>query len=148
MKLKSMTNGLYLPSLLINVFSKIIPTIVPRMQKLPTQIPQLTGSKSASIYVRVLAPVEKMIMYIPVADATFGGTPIDNKSGLKMEPPPSPRAPETHPPTKEKTMSLTNCQPSSLTSLLPSPVPYVILSICSLLTILTAMKQSAIQINR
>lgn len=39
MKLKSMTNGLCLPSLLINVFNKIIPTIVPRIQKLPTQIP-------------------------------------------------------------------------------------------------------------
>lgn len=87
-------------------------------------------------------------MYIPVADATFGGTPIDSNNGLKMEPPPRPRAPDTHPPTKEKTMSLTNYEPSSLTSLLPRPAPYFILSICSLLTILTAIKQSAIQIKR
>lgn len=65
-----------------------------------------------------------------------------------MEPPPSPSAPDTHPPTKENTINLTNEEPSSLTSLLPSPVPYFILSAYSCLIILTAIKQSAIHINK
>lgn len=72
----------------------------------------------------VLAPVEKMIIYIPVADATFGGTPIERRSGLKIEPPPSPRAPETQPPTNEKMRSLNMTSPLRTTSLLARPPPY------------------------
>ena len=45
-------------------------------------------------------------MYIPVADDTEGGTPILNNTGLKIAPPPSPRAPETHPPRNPSTVSL------------------------------------------
>ena len=41
-------------------------------------------------------------MYIPVAVETEGGTPRLIISGLKMEPPPKPRAPPTQPPTKAK----------------------------------------------
>tara|TARA_B110000503_G_scaffold117887_1_gene178303 strand:+ start:1748 stop:1861 length:114 start_codon:yes stop_codon:yes gene_type:complete len=37
-------------------------------------------------------------MYIPVDVDTFGYTPIAIKAGLKIAPPPNPRAPATHPP--------------------------------------------------
>ena len=48
------------------------------------------------------AKVENMIMYMPVDEATVGGTPSSIISGLKTLPPPSPKAPETHPPKKAK----------------------------------------------
>jgi hypothetical protein len=67
------------------------------------------------------APVEKMIMYIPVADATLGGHPMLSNNGLKIDPPPSPRAPLTQPPTNEKTISLVSGPPLRITSLDPSP---------------------------
>jgi hypothetical protein len=60
-------------------------------------------------------------MYIPVADAIYGGQPILNNSGLKILPPPSPSAPETHPPTNDIETSLTRLPPSKLTS--PSGIP-------------------------
>lgn len=44
------------------------------------------------------AILEYMIRYIPVAELTFGGTPMPIKYGLKMTPPPKPRAPATKPP--------------------------------------------------
>jgi hypothetical protein len=43
-----------------------------------------------------------MIRYIPVAELTFGGTPIDIKYGLKITPPPRPNAPATNPPPKPR----------------------------------------------
>lgn len=52
-------------------------------------------------------------MYIPVEEATFGGHPRLRSKGLKIEPPPSPRAPETHPPKKEKIISLIYYVPPS-----------------------------------
>lgn len=52
--------------------------------------------------------VENIIMYIPVADETGGGTPKLNKRGLKIAPPPKPRAPETQPPIKANISSLDN----------------------------------------
>ena len=39
-------------------------------------------------------------MYILVEDATAGGTPNPSKIGLKIVPPPNPRAPDKNPPTK------------------------------------------------
>jgi len=39
-------------------------------------------------------------MYIPVEVETVGGTPNSIIKGLKTLPPPKPKAPETHPPTK------------------------------------------------
>lgn len=44
--------------------------------------------------------VEKRIMYIPVAEATEGGTPCPSKSGLKIAPPLMPKHPEAQPPRK------------------------------------------------
>ena len=51
--------------------------------------------------------VENIIMYIPVTEATWGGTPMLNSRGLKMTPPPKPRAPEIQPPKKANISSLT-----------------------------------------
>ena len=56
---------------------------------------------------------EKVIKYMPVADETFGGTPIDNRSGLKIVPPPNPRAPATQPPANPKISTLTRTCPKN-----------------------------------
>ena len=42
--------------------------------------------------------VEKIIMYIPVDDDTFGGTPMLKRIGLNIAPAPKPKAPDTMPP--------------------------------------------------
>jgi hypothetical protein len=49
-----------------------------------------------------------MIMYIPVEVDTDGGTPSEIIKGLKIDPPPRPRAPLTHPPTNAKISSALN----------------------------------------
>ena len=51
------------------------------------------------------AQVENMIIYIPVDVDTVGGTPSSIMRGLKTLPPPRPKAPDTHPPTKAKKRS-------------------------------------------
>ncbi len=80
-----------------------------------------------------------MIMYIPVEDETLGGTPILRRMGLKMAPPPRPRAPETQPPINPKTISLTRVHPRILRSLSDRPTPTFYLRACSFLTILIAI---------
>jgi hypothetical protein len=47
--------------------------------------------------------VEYIIIYIPVDEATLGGTPILSNKGLKIAPPPRPSAPDTHPPMNANT---------------------------------------------
>ena len=64
-----------------------------------------------------------MIMYIPVDEATLGGTPKLRSRGLKIDPPPRPKAPETQPPMNEIEISFTIFSPSNLTSEVPKPVP-------------------------
>lgn len=53
-----------------------------------------------------LAAVEKMIIYIPVEEATFGGTPKLSSKGLKMAPPPNPTADPIMPPKSEKNIKV------------------------------------------
>ena len=60
-----------------------------------------------------------------------------NKSGLKIAPPPKPKAPETQPPKKAHKISLITTSFVNLMSLLTRPRPYLILSLCSDLTVLT-----------
>ena len=55
--------------------------------------------------------LENMIIYIPVDDETEGGTPILRSIGLKIAPPPSPKAPDTHPPMNPNITSLTKVLP-------------------------------------
>jgi len=62
--------------------------------------------------VKVAPPHENEIIYIEVAVATEGGTPSPIKSGLKMFPPPMPRAPETHPPNNDQPISYRAFDPS------------------------------------
>lgn len=95
-----------------------------------------------------LAPVEKIIMYMPVADAICGGQPILNNNGLKILPPPSPSAPETHPPTNDIETSLTRAPPSKLTSPSDRPPPCSFLSFYSYLTDLTAQTDKSTQIKQ
>jgi hypothetical protein len=52
------------------------------------------------MYIIVEAPVENMIMNMPVDVETDGGTPSEIISGLKIEPPPRPNAPPTQPPNR------------------------------------------------
>ena len=72
----------------------------------PIQSPKGRLSVPNTIYVILEPAVENMIMYIPVEDATAGGTPMLSKRGLKIAPPPRPRAPDTQPPSKAKITSL------------------------------------------
>lgn len=81
--------------------------------------------------VSVDAPVEKIIIYIPVAEETYGGIPKLNNNGLNILPPPIPRAPDIHPPVNAKNKSLNNGNPESGISDEVKPFPYLILSLCS-----------------
>jgi len=86
-----------------------------------------------------VAILEKVMMYIPVADETFGGTPIESKRGLKMTPPPRPRAPATHPPKNPKQRTFLRILPSKTRSLSAKlTLLYFFLSYYSELVILTA----------
>ena len=83
------------------------------------------------------AAVEYKIRYIPVAEETEGGTPILNKRGLKMTPPPRPKAPETQPPMIEKkTILVRLCVVNSMSpSTKPAPNSFFIrCSNCTRLT--------------
>lgn len=84
----------------------------------------------------VLAPVEKIIIYIPVEDATLGGQPKLSNKGLNIEPPPKPKAPDTQPPRNENTRSLIRGPPCSLTSDDAKPFPYFYFRSCSFCTVL------------
>jgi hypothetical protein len=72
-----------------------------------------------------------MIMYMPEAEATLGGSPMLSNRGLKMAPPPRPRAPETNPPRNEKISSFLRLLPYMEISQLANPGPYLIFIICS-----------------
>ena len=89
---------------------------------------------------RQAAILEKVIKYIPVADDTLGGTPMLNKRGLKMTPPPRPRAPATHPPPNPRNKTFLSTLPSKTrsdgTKLI---LPYFCLSFYSLAVTLIAM---------
>ena len=65
---------------------------------------------------RHAAILEKVIKYIPVADDTLGGTPMLNRRGLKMTPPPRPRAPATHPPPNPRHRTFLRTLPSKTRS--------------------------------
>ena len=81
------------------------------MQPIDPQKPiQVAKTKFNFPYIRnrvVEVADENIIMYIPVAELTFGETPILIRIGLKIDPPPYPRAPDTNPPTNPKRISLT-----------------------------------------
>ena len=96
-----MRRGLYLFNLFINLIIKYMPPHEPTMQNIPNHIAYGTFIIPFIKYEAVVAPVAKIIMYIPELVATFGGTPKLISKGLKIKPPPNPRAPEIHPPNNE-----------------------------------------------
>lgn len=75
-------------------------------------------------YEIVVAPDANIIMYIPVVVATLGGAPKLINSGLKIIPPPSPKAPDIHPPIKEKIINFTKFLPPKSISPEVTPFPY------------------------
>ena len=86
------------------------------------------------MYVVLDPAVEKRIIYIPVAEATDGGTPILSNRGLKIAPPPRPRAPLTQPPTNAKITNFKSKSLWNLMSLGAIPYPTLILRAYSLST--------------
>lgn len=66
---------------------------------------------------------ENVIKYIPVAEETLGGTPIYKRRGLKITPPPNPRAPATQPPPNPKQRTLNRTFPWNMRSLLTMLTP-------------------------
>lgn len=79
--------------------------------------------------------VEKRIIYIPVAEATEGNTPIDKSMGLKMAPPPRPKAPDMKPPRKANVTSLNRVFALSLMSLACIPAPSFSFNFSSFITL-------------
>jgi len=69
--------------------------------------------------------------YMPVEDETAGGIPILSRTGLKIAPPPKPRAPLTQPPINATETSLLTTYGENLRSLLQIPCLYFILKYCS-----------------
>jgi hypothetical protein len=87
-----------------------------------------------------VAILENVIMYMPVAEDTLGGTPIANRRGLKITPPPSPRAPATHPPKKPRVRTFLSVLPSNTKSLLDRLIfPYFCFNFYCFETSLTAI---------
>lgn len=74
-------------------------------------------------------------MYIPVEEATDGGTPILSKRGLKIIPPPKPKAPDTQPPKEAKTTSLVTLLPLKIISDSIKPLPTFSFNLYSLFRI-------------
>lgn len=88
-----------------------------------------------------VAIFENVIMYMPVADDTLGGTPIAKSIGLKITPPPKPRAPATHPPVNPRVRTFLSTLPSNTRSDLHRLIlPYFCFNFYCLLTSLTAIK--------
>ena len=125
------TNGDCLLIFFNAISRRIIPIQDPNKLDNATKNPYCIFSISFIIYVIVDAPVENIIIYIPDADATFGGTLRLNNNGLNIAPPPSPNAPETHPPRSEKTTKYTRVLPYNGISLFANPLPYLIFNFYS-----------------
>ena len=81
-------------------------------------MPYTISNFSERIYTTEAAVVENITRYIPEDEETLGGTPIPIKYGLKMVPPPRPRAPATKPPKNPKIKSFLRSDPSKARSLL------------------------------
>ena len=99
------------------MFVKPSPIIEPMVLQPAIQRAKGMHSSLFKKYIKQAAILLKVTRYIPVADETFGGTPIESNKGLKIEPPPSPRAPATQPPAKAKNNISQRVFPSNLRSL-------------------------------
>lgn len=118
-------------NLAIILFSIESPANAPTADQQPIHNPKGRLSTAQIMYTVLEQNVEKIIMYIPVAEETFGGTPRLIKIGLKIEPPPNPKAPDTIPPKRAKTIRYVSVWPWNLRSLETNPALYFIFSSCS-----------------
>ena len=117
------------------------PIMDPKVLHPAIQRAKLMQSSWFRKYIRQAAILLKVTRYMPVAEETFGGTPIDNSKGLNMDPPPSPSAPATQPPANAKKRTSQSVLPSNLKSLSTKFVLLnFFLSVCSLATILHASR--------
>lgn len=82
--------------------------------------------------------MENIIIYLLVEAAGEGAIPNESNTGLKMDPPPSPKAPDTHPPMKPYNSNFIRIIPVALISLSQRPLLYFVLSFNSLFIINTA----------
>ena len=76
---------------------------------------------------------------VTVEPVTAGGIPKLSKTGLKMTPPPSPKAPAIHPPIRDIANNLLVIVNENLRSLLQIPLLYLILKNYSCFTLLYAL---------
>ena len=88
-------------------------------------------------YTKLEEAVEKNTRYMLVAEETAGGIPMFNRIGLKIVPPPRPKAPEINPPTNPRVTNYITVFPVNLMSLSTMPRLYLIFKYCSYLLILT-----------
>ena len=91
------------------------------------------------------ADEEKSIMYMLVAETTEGSMPMLRSMGLKIAPPPRPRAPDIKPPRKAKVINLKRALGIILMSLGAMPAPSLSLSYYSRSTLRMARPESTRQ---
>ena len=101
-KVSKNTTGDYLSNFFNTLFNKYSPARDAKAHHPPIQNPNCKLRVPKTTYVILEPAVENRIMYIPVDDATDGGTPKLSSRGLKIAPPPRPKAPETQPPKRAK----------------------------------------------
>lgn len=144
---KRRTTRDYLLNLLMTFWRKWSPKIEAKAENAPIQKAYWTLRVPYMIYVKLDTPVENMIIYMLVDEATVGGTPKLRRRGLKIAPPPKPRAPETQPPSIDKSTSWTNTLFSKLISPFWS-LPTFFFNSYSFLTVLTPAYNKMPQITR
>lgn len=91
-----------LPTMLKNIY-------MPTLENIPIQNANISGSWSNSQNVNEFRSELNIIMYIPVDAETYGGTPIDIKTGLNTIPPPNPTALASPPPIEARTNLTIEC---------------------------------------
>lgn len=90
--------------------------------------------------------VENKIIYIPVAEATDGGTPWFKRRGLKIAPPLRPKQPEAHPPMKAVITTDLTVFLLNLISLGIKPLPTLVFKAYSAMILLIAITETTKQI--
>lgn len=111
-------------------------TKIPRPDQMPIHRANFTYKLPKSQKVRVFENALNIIIYIPVAAATYGGTPMPINTGLNTTPPPSPTALASPPPNDASTI-LSNELPEYWMSDLLVPILVSCLIFSSLYTLFT-----------
>lgn len=112
-----------LPNFRIYQFKELSPIIDPITETNAHQRAQSNISSPYRKYMTQVTIFENVMRYIPVADETLAGTPMANKSGLKITPPPSPSAPATHPPVNPRNSTFLRTLPLKIKSLSAMLIP-------------------------